>query len=88
MKLDNIDIQNEISSQFGFEMVNLTIQSDISSNITNICTKNKFWPWQRCLIAKFLWKFAATFFQNNFLLEQRQLDQLLIPPSWDKKIFL
>ena len=31
-KLDKTDIQTEVSSQFGFKMVNLTIQSDISSN--------------------------------------------------------
>ena len=39
-KHDNIDIQTEISSQFGFKTVNLTIQSDISGTITKICTKN------------------------------------------------
>ena len=35
-KLDNIDIQTDVSSQFGFKTVNLTMQSEISSNITNI----------------------------------------------------
>ena len=35
-KPDSIDIQTEVSSEFGFKMVNLTIQSDISSKITNI----------------------------------------------------
>ena len=39
-KLDNMDIQTDVSSQFDFNTVNLTIQSDISSNITNICSKN------------------------------------------------
>ena len=39
-KLDNMDIQTEVYSQFGFNTVNFTIQSDISINITNICTKN------------------------------------------------
>ena len=39
-KLDIMDIQTEVSSQFDFNLANLTIQSDISSNITNICTKN------------------------------------------------
>ena len=39
-KLDNMDIQTEVSSQFGFDTVNVTIQSDFSSKITNICTKN------------------------------------------------
>ena len=34
-KLDIIDIQTEVSSQFGFEKNNLTIQSDISSKLTN-----------------------------------------------------
>ena len=35
-KPDIIDIQTDVSSQFGFKMVNLTMQSDISSKITNI----------------------------------------------------
>ena len=39
-KLDSIDIQTKVSSQFGFSTVDLTIQSDISGNITTICTKN------------------------------------------------
>ena len=39
-KRDNMDIQTEVSSQFGFCTVNLTIQSDISSNKKNNCTKN------------------------------------------------
>ena len=35
-----MDIQIDVSSQFDFNTVNLTKQSDISSNITNICSKN------------------------------------------------
>ena len=35
-----MDIQTEVSSKFGFNTVIFTIQKDISSNITNICTKN------------------------------------------------
>ena len=33
-------IHTEVSSQFGFNMIILTIQSDISSNITNNFTEN------------------------------------------------
>ena len=33
-------IQTEFSSQFDFKTVNLTIQSDISIGITNICPEN------------------------------------------------
>ena len=36
-KPDNIDIQFDVSLQFGFQKANL--QSDISSNMTKICTK-------------------------------------------------
>ena len=39
-KTDKIDIRTDVSSQFAFITVNLTIQSDISSKITNICSKN------------------------------------------------
>ena len=39
-KLDIMDIQTEVSSQLDSNLANLTIQSDISSKITNICTKN------------------------------------------------
>ena len=35
-KLDNIDIQTDVFSQFGFKPVNLTMQSDISSDVTKI----------------------------------------------------
>ena len=35
-KLDNFDFQTDVSSQFGFKRVNLTIQTDISSELTNI----------------------------------------------------
>ena len=40
IKRDNMDIQTEVSSQFDSNLATLTIQSDIGSNITNICTKN------------------------------------------------
>ena len=39
IKIDNMDIQTEVSSQFSFDPVNSTMQIDISSNISNICTK-------------------------------------------------
>ena len=35
-KVDNIDIQTDVSSQFGLKTVYLKMQSDISSNIANI----------------------------------------------------
>ena len=40
IKIDNMGIQTEVSSQFDFDPVNSTMQIDISSHISNICTKN------------------------------------------------
>ena len=51
-KLDIINIETEISSNFFFNTVDLKTQSDFSSKITNIC-KNKLLTVQRCLIGKF-----------------------------------
>ena len=39
------------------------------------------------VIKKIPRRFAATGFLKKFLLQQRQLDQLLLPPSRDQKIF-
>ena len=57
-KIDNMDIEMEVSSQIGFNKFNLIKQGDISSNITNICTKT-----QRVTMAKL---FDSSLFQNNY----------------------
>ena len=80
-----MDIQTEVSSQFGFNTVNFTTQSDISSNITNICTKNT--TSER---GKFVWlqnfqdDLLLPFFQNKIPQLQHQPDQLLTLPSQTK----
>ena len=87
-KFDNMDIQTAISSQFGFNTVNFTKQRDISSNITNIETFAQ--KMQLLSVAKlFGYKISKTtccyfLFQNNFPLQQRKLDRLLLPPSQHK----
>ena len=88
-KLDNIDIQTEVSSQFGFKKVNLTMQRDISSKITNIWTKNTTSDsgnvvWLQNFHEDLL---LLSFSKKNFLQQQRQLDQLLLPPSRDISFF-
>ena len=59
-KLDNLDIQTEVSSQFGFIAVKLTVQSDISTNVTNFCTKK-----QRLSVA-LVTKFPTSFLPLSF----------------------
>ena len=84
-KLDNMDIQTEVLSQFGFNTVNFTIQSDISSNITNICTKNTTSERGKVVwLQNFQDDLLLLFFQNNFPLQNCQLDRLLLPPSQHK----
>ena len=72
-KFDNMDIQTEVSSQFGSNTVNFTIQSDISSNIANICpSEHGKVVW----LQNFQEHCCYFLFQSNFPLQQRQLDQL------------
>ena len=84
-KLDNMDIQTEVSSQFGLNTVNFTIQSDNSSNITNICTKNTTSERGKVVwLQNFQDDLLLLSFLKYFPLQQRLFDRLLLPPSQHK----
>ena len=66
-------------------MVNLTLQSDISSIITNTCTENATSERGKLFGYKISAKICEYLFsQKNFSLQQRPLGKLLLPASQNK----